>query len=68
VRDQNFLLLFNAHHEAIPFKLPAYAGARWHALLDTGFEDGLSMDGTFDAGAEYALQGRSLALLRQVKV
>ena len=45
VRDQNFLLLFNAHHEAILFKLPDYAGSRWHAQLDTAFEDGLPSTG-----------------------
>ena len=66
VRDQNFLLLFNAHHEAIPFKLPDYAGSRWRAQLDTAFEDGLAVDGIFDAGAQYDLKGRSLALLRQL--
>ena len=60
------LVLFNAHHETIPFKLPDYAGSRWQALLDTAQDDGLSADGTFDAGAEYALQGRSLVLLQQV--
>ncbi|MCZ7563476.1 MAG: glycogen debranching protein GlgX [Burkholderiales bacterium] len=62
LRDENFLVLFNAHHEAVPFRLPAYAG-RWLVLLDTSFQDGLAPDGAFDAGAEYALQGRSLALL-----
>ena len=67
LRDRNFLVLFNAHHETIPFTLPDYAGARWCALLDTAFEDGLVIDGTFDAGAQYALQGRSLVLLQQVE-
>jgi len=66
VRDLSFLVLFNAHHEPIPFRLPDYASGRWRALLDTAFEDGLTINGTFDAGVEYELQGRSLALLRQV--
>ena len=66
LRDLSFLVLFNAHHEAIPFKLPDYSGGRWHALFDTAFEDGREIDGTFDAGAAYDLQGRSLVLLRQV--
>ncbi len=68
VRDQNFLVLFNAHHEPIPFKLPDHGGAGWHALFDTAYEDGLAIDGTFDAGTEYPLKGRSLALLVQLKV
>jgi len=67
VRDRNFLLLFNAHHEAIPFALPQYLGFRWRVLLDTGFEEGLQIDGVFEAGATYDLQGRSLALLQQVR-
>jgi glycogen operon protein len=62
LRDEDFLVLFNAHHETVPFRLPAYDG-RWLALLDTSFQDGLAPDGSFDAGAEYALQGRSLVLL-----
>jgi len=62
LRDENFLVLFNAHHEAVPFRLPGYGG-RWLALLDTSFQDGLAPDGSFDAGAGYALQGRSLVLL-----
>ena len=66
VRDQNFLLLFNAHHEPLPFKLPDHAGSRWCALLDTAFEEGLAADGTFDCGMQYDLKGRSLALLQQV--
>ncbi|MFH1603195.1 MAG: hypothetical protein ABIH03_04745, partial [Pseudomonadota bacterium] len=66
VRDQNFLLLFNAHHELIPFTLPDYAGARWRPLLDTAFEDGLAIAGIFDAGVEYDLQGRCFVLLQQV--
>jgi glycogen operon protein len=65
LRDRNFLLLFNAHHEPIPFKLPDYAGTRWRVLLDTGVGDGLAMHDTFDAGVEYKLQGRCLVLLRQ---
>jgi hypothetical protein len=58
--------LFNAHHEPVPFKLPDYTGERWRALLDTGFEDGLAMNDTFDSGVEYKLQGRCLVLLQRV--
>ena len=65
VRDRNFLVLFNAHHEALPFKLPDYGGAKWRALLDTAFEDGLATGGMFDAGAQYDIKGRSLVLLQQ---
>jgi glycogen operon protein len=64
VTDRNFIVLFNAHHEAIEFRLPGQAGAsRWFALFDTAHGDGLASNGTFDAGGTYPLQGRSLALL-----
>ena len=64
VKDQNLLVLFNAHHETVEFKLPEHAGpGRWFALLDTAHEHGLASSGTFDAGASYPLQGRSLALM-----
>ena len=66
LRDDNFLLLFNAHHDVVPFRLPAYGG-RWVAMLDTSHQDGLAPDGTLDSGAEYALNGRSLALLLHAK-
>ena len=66
LRDENFLVLFNAHHEPVPFRLPAFGG-RWVAFLDTSYQDGLAPDGSFDSGAEYSLQGRSLALLLHAK-
>ena len=63
-RDDNFLLLFNAHHEAMQFTLPGCRGAaRWRALLDTAVADGLSPDGTYEAGAAYSLRERAFALL-----
>jgi isoamylase len=67
VRDENFLVLFNAHHEEIPFALPSFNGAltRWLVVMDTTHEQGLVRNGAFDAGTRYALQGRSLALLQQ---
>jgi glycogen operon protein len=36
VRDDSFLLLFNAHHEPLTFTLPAASfGRRWDVILDT---------------------------------
>jgi glycogen operon protein len=66
VGDDDFLLLLNAHHEEIPFLLPAFqARVRWEVLLDTSHSSGLASDGRYPAGDVYPLQGRSLALLRQ---
>ncbi|MBU0750612.1 MAG: glycogen debranching protein GlgX [Gammaproteobacteria bacterium] len=64
--DENFLLLFNSHHEAIPFHLPELCeGCEWQSLLDTHLDGGLEADGFFRAGESYPLEGRSLALLIQ---
>jgi isoamylase len=63
VTDQNFLLLFNAHHEPIPFQLaPVLAEKSWWTVLDTAADAPFARQ-RVAAGAEYALQGRSLALL-----
>jgi glycogen operon protein len=66
VTDGNFLVLFNAHHEEIRFRLPDHAqGLRWQAVLDTTIGDGLTRGDVFDGGGEYRLNGRSLALLQE---
>jgi isoamylase len=67
-RDDDFLLLVNAHHEPIPFMLPAYGSQEiWHCLMDTAYKSGLGSDGRHGAGSEYALHGRSLALLTRAR-
>jgi glycogen operon protein len=63
ITGDTVLLLLNAHHEAIPFTLPAMKPEHhWERLLDTADVGGelLALDG----GKQYALQGRSLAILR----
>src|SRR5690606_18253315 len=61
VRDDDFLMLFNAHHDEIAFVLPALGGESWHCVLDTA---GAGRDAAcYGGGAAYALRGRSLALL-----
>ncbi|MGH8149758.1 MAG: glycogen debranching protein GlgX [Steroidobacteraceae bacterium] len=71
LKDDDFLLLVNAHYEAIDFVLPQIRpGDRWEPLLDTAAAD--AHEGTLEpgeplaAGVVYALQGRSLALLREM--
>ena len=61
LRDDDFLLLLNAHHDAIPFQLPPSA-APWRVLLDTTTDDGAGEAGKLE-GATYALPSRSLVLL-----
>jgi isoamylase len=60
-RDDDFLLLLNAYHEALPFGLPPRTDASWTRLVDTArgeFEQAPVKD------SDYLVQGRSLALFR----
>ncbi len=66
VKDDNFLVLFNAHHDAIPFTLPDFGAGGWRVLLDTARDDGLGAGDTLEPHGIYQLEGRSLALLQQV--
>ena len=57
------LLLMNAHHEAIPFTLPALKeGQQWERLLDTAA--GAEVPSPMDGQQPYELPGRSMAVLR----
>jgi isoamylase len=62
--DDDFLMLFNAHHEKIPFTIPeGPSDTRWEAIVDTGYASGLRSDGFFKPGDEYPLTARSMAVL-----
>jgi len=64
IRDDDFLLLINAHYETIPFQLPDYVGDEaWLCVLDTAYAEGLASDGRYCGGSTFPLHGRSLALL-----
>ncbi|MBI2317966.1 MAG: glycogen debranching enzyme GlgX, partial [Betaproteobacteria bacterium] len=67
VRDRSALVLFNAHHEPISFVLPGHGACKWRGVLDTASDDGLSAKAMLDPGSEYRLQGRSLALLLEMR-
>ncbi len=57
------MLLFNAHDDAIDFKLPPIrAGERWELLLDTA--ETLTVRRLYRARQRYALRPRSLVVLR----
>jgi glycogen operon protein len=65
-QNANLLLLFNAHHDTVPFRMPSFAGAAgWHAELDTTADTGRPASDMVAANAEYPLQGRSVVLLRE---
>jgi len=65
IRDSNFLVLFNAHHETIIFHIAEALSAKaWETVLDTALEgDPFSCQPL--PGESYALQGRSLVLLQE---
>ncbi len=68
ISDDNLILLFNAHHEDIPFALPAEPSlARWQVLLDTSYSDGNGAPGRlYHANEKFPLQKRSFVLLKQL--
>jgi glycogen operon protein len=62
VRDESFLLLFNAHFEDITFRLPARRfGAHWKVMLTTGRFEGDRLT----PGADVLVETRSIAVLRR---
>jgi glycogen operon protein len=64
--DDDFLLLINAHHEAIPFQIPGFRGRlRWQVALDTDDPDRVGANKRYAAGSVFSLHGRSLVLLQQ---
>ena len=66
VGDENFLVLLNAHHEDVGFTLPASVpSTRWSAWMDTSRDGGLRPADTYNAGAVYPLQARSLVVLME---
>ncbi|HKI35105.1 MAG TPA: glycogen debranching protein GlgX [Gemmataceae bacterium] len=60
---ETFLLLLNAHHEPIPFVLPATKAEHvWETVCDTAVER--TEPAYLEGGAEYPLRERSFAVLR----
>ena len=65
ILDDDFLLLLNAHDEEIPFLLPdCRSDAHWRIVLDTADPGAPSHD--YQAGDNYALKSRSLALFNHL--
>lgn len=66
LEDDDFLLLFNAHHEEVPFVLPVLReNPVFEVLVDTALPTGQPTGGNQHPAEEpYPVQGRSLAVLR----
>jgi glycogen operon protein len=61
IRDDSFLLLFNAHHEPVPFTIPGEEfGRQWRVDIDTAARHESE---SVASGATVELEGRSLAVL-----
>lgn len=66
IRDDDFLLLFNSHHEAVAFMVPLLGEDReWTVLLDTAQDSGVGSEDRFRSGDSYPLEARSLAVMLQ---
>ncbi|MBN6056056.1 glycogen debranching protein GlgX [Nonomuraea sp. RK-328] len=65
IRDDSFLLLFNAHHEPITFTIPKDYGEMWQTEIDTALPISLDIR-ICRAGESVAVPGRSVRVLRRV--
>ncbi|MGP3986910.1 glycogen debranching protein GlgX [Streptomyces sp. 3N207] len=67
ITDDSFLLLFNAHHEALDFVIPVNHGREWEVIVDTAQEDSHQQGGgpKIAAGAHLPLESRSMAVLQR---
>jgi len=60
--DDNFYVIFNAHHEALEYKLPsANYGTRWTEILDSS---GVEKEASYQAEDVVPVNGRSVMVLR----
>jgi isoamylase len=70
ISDETLLVLLNAHHEALQFKLPEAGGSdgcRWELLMNTEKPTPPTPSGSFhNVGSTYPLASRALALFRRV--
>jgi len=68
VQDESFLLLFNAHHDRLTFRMPTRRfGLRWQLELSTAEPDLHGDDApSWAARDELEVESRSIVLLRRV--
>ena len=67
VRDDSFLILFNAHHDELTFRLPTRRfGASWELELSTSDPELEPGARVWHARDEVPVESRSIVLLRRV--
>jgi len=65
IRDDSFLLFFNAHHEALDFTVPGLrCGRRWVRVIDTA--DTLAEGDQVKAREQVRVEARSIQLLQRI--
>ena len=62
--DRSFVLLFNAHHAPLEFKLPQRLKRGWQKVLDTNVETLAEPLKEIDLHAPIVVAGRSIVVLR----
>ncbi len=69
IKDDSFIMMFNAHDEAIEFRLPRQdLGAKWQLMVDTAFRGGYPKEDTIlEAEGTLLVQPRSTLVLKQTE-
>jgi glycogen operon protein len=66
MHDESFLVLFNAHHDRIPFRMPTRRfGARWKLELSTAEPEAEQGSQSWAAREDVEVEGRSILVLRR---
>jgi isoamylase len=68
IKDDTFMLLFNAHHEPVTFSLAGKQDVSWELLINTDDEAGFLANPTGHAsGDEFEVASRSVCVFRLTK-
>ena len=66
ILDDNFFIIFNAHHDKLEFKLPPQkCGRKWMKVLDTALNYLEETGDSFAAGKLIEVEGRSVVVLKE---
>jgi isoamylase len=63
--DDDFLLLFNAHHEDMDFLIPDIGAEPWQVVIDTSAEGGTPGAPAIQPGESYTMKCRAMAVLQR---
>jgi glycogen operon protein len=66
VIDRSFLLLWNAHHEPLEWRLPDRWDQRWEVVVDTATLGGDPPEQECQAGETVKIEARSVLVLRSI--